>query len=482
MEKEVLTYSGDYSELLKGNKIFDKISYVSKHTKIPAYVVGGFVRDAILGVKSKDIDVTIVGNAKAFATYLRDYIIYEGDKTASITVYETYGTVQLKTAEYEEVEFVTARNESYSRDSRNPECHPGTLYEDLIRRDLTFNAMAISLCGDETNGMLIDLFGGLDDLKNRIARTPIDPSQTFSDDPLRMLRTIRFATKYHCIIEKHTYDGIRENRERIKIIVKERIHDELNKILSYSNSYEGMRLLYKCEMADIIFDMYAIPNHYVCALLKIIDEFNYSDYGINDSDVEAIKQDLKWISVIAPSMRSMTVITKSDFIKKCEHVGCYVSKDSPRQYAIHKLCLDFMVIAMWATDKKRSYTKVREFLINSGKYNYDSVYNSKLWVIAFLYAVMKESARYEVYETGDIEKERVTTGDLRYEIIRKIDEESHASEPIMVGRYIKNILNLKEGKIYGFITELVENEIKLGKIVNTKESIENYIRKMKVDE
>ena len=390
MEKDQLKYSGDYSKILEGNKIFDKIAYISKYTKIPAYVVGGFVRDGILGVKSKDIDVTIVGNAKEFATYLRDSIIYDGDKTASLTVYETYGTVQLKTKEYGEIEFVTARNESYSRNSRNPECHPGTLYEDLVRRDLTFNAMAISLCGDETNGMLIDLFGGLNDLKNKIARTPIDPNQTFSDDPLRMLRTIRFATKYHCTIDKTTFNGITDNVERIRIIVNERIHDELTKILSYSNSYDGIRLLYECGLANVIFNIsYGLDDYryqLLYSIMKKIDDFDYTNYGMNYDDISNIKQDLKWISIIAQKDDIKTeLVSKSDFIKRCDAIGHFVTRDAPRQYAIYQLSKDFLSISIGKFDNKNTFIKIRETLINSSKYKYNSTYNNKIWTIAFIY-------------------------------------------------------------------------------------------------
>lgn len=294
------------------DEIFTKIREVGKELGVKAYVVGGYVRDQFLGVSSKDIDVTIVGNSHIFADTLKDKLHAEGDTSATVSVFETYGTAQLKSVRYGEVEFVTARNESYSRDSRNPECHPGTLDEDLRRRDLTINAMAISL-NEDSYGELVDMFGGRMDLMNKIAKTPIDPSMTYSDDPLRMLRTIRFATKYNLTIDDTTYSGIRQNAHRIKIIVPDRIHEELGKIMSFGNTSYGIHMLFETGLVHHIFKTQSTLKteyfgEYASETMQLIDKY---DFNANSSKkftpgfASKIKCDLKWCVFIHSIVNSL---------------------------------------------------------------------------------------------------------------------------------------------------------------------------------
>lgn len=206
------------------NPVFRHISRIVDRMGLEAYAVGGYVRDYYLHRSSSDIDVVVVGSGIDVAEALAKEL-----GGAKMAVYRTYGTAMVRWRDTE-VEFVGARKESYIRTSRNPIVEPGTLEDDQRRRDFTINAMAWCLNGDRF-GELVDPFGGMDDLEDGIIRTPCEPDKTFSDDPLRMMRAVRFASQLGFDIDDVTYDGICRQAERIKIITKERIATELNKIL-----------------------------------------------------------------------------------------------------------------------------------------------------------------------------------------------------------------------------------------------------------
>lgn len=208
-------------------------------------VVGGYVRDLLLERHSKDIDFVAVGSgidlARAVARKMR----------GRVSVFATYGTAQVK-ARGQELEFVGARCESYTPDSRNPEVSAGSLDDDLRRRDFTVNALALSVNAADF-GTLIDPFGGVEDMRRRTLRTPLDPDITFSDDPLRMMRAIRFATQLDFAIDPDTFQAIRHNADRLKIITRERINDELGKIMRASRPSVGWRLLDDAGMLETVF-------------------------------------------------------------------------------------------------------------------------------------------------------------------------------------------------------------------------------------
>ena len=216
-----------------------------------AYVVGGYVRDLFLKRPSSDIDFVTVGSGIELARKVAEML----GRPGKVTVYENYGTAQLKFHGLE-FEFVGARRESYNRGSRNPIVEDGTLHDDQCRRDFTINAMAISL-NKETFGRLLDPFNGIIDLHRRIIRTPLDPDVTFSDDPLRMMRAVRFATQLDFTILPETFEAIRRNRERIGIITKERINEELMKIMASQKPSIGWRLLDRSGLLPLIFPQLA---------------------------------------------------------------------------------------------------------------------------------------------------------------------------------------------------------------------------------
>ncbi len=233
---------------------------------LECYVIGGWVRDLFLHRPSNDIDIVVVGSGIALA----EAVAKKLGKGAHLSVFKTYGTAQVKAKgrkvngewlEETELEFVGARRESYTKDSRNPVVEDGTLEEDQNRRDFTINAMAICLnngegrkvIGEREYGELLDPFGGMDDLEDCVIRTPLDPDITFSDDPLRMMRAIRFATQLGFFLDGETFDAIARNKERIGIITKERIAEELNKIILSRRPSEGFLLLDKTGLLPLIF-------------------------------------------------------------------------------------------------------------------------------------------------------------------------------------------------------------------------------------
>lgn len=217
--------------------IFKLISQTVDRMGLEAYVIGGYVRDYYLHRKSKDVDVVVAGSGVAVAEELGREL------GVKVTIFKTYGTAMLQWRGIE-VEFVGARRESYSPQSRNPHVEPGTLRDDQCRRDFTINALAWSL-NAATFGELVDPFGGMEDMEDCIIRTPLEPDKTFSDDPLRMMRGVRFASQLGFDIDEDTFDGMCRQADRIKIITKERISVELNKILASPAPSIGLRLMHQ---------------------------------------------------------------------------------------------------------------------------------------------------------------------------------------------------------------------------------------------
>ena len=247
-----------YTEALKNN-IFYLISSCAGELGLECYVIGGFVRDYIISESTpKDIDILVIGNGIDFAKYVSQKI----EKTPKVTVFKTYGTAMFKYNSME-IEFVGARKESYTLESRNPKVSIGSLKDDQNRRDFTINSMALSL-NKHNFGSLLDPFNGLSDIENKVIRTPLNPEITYNDDPLRMLRAIRFATKLNFKIDENSLKSIKSLSSRIKIITNERIVVELNKILLSDKPSIGFILLEKCGLLK-----YILPE---ITSLKGIDE------------------------------------------------------------------------------------------------------------------------------------------------------------------------------------------------------------------
>ena len=227
--------------------VFKKIANAAEELGMSAFIIGGFVRDKIIGRATKDADIVCLGDGILLANKVAERF----SPKPIVAFFKNFGTAQIKLDDFE-VEFVGARKESYRSESRNPEVQPGTIEDDQNRRDFTINALAVSL--NKTNyGELIDPFNGLADIETRIIRTPLEPIQTFSDDPLRMMRAIRFAAQLQFHIQEKTFEAIKDNKERISIVSQERITDELNKIMLSKKPSVGWHLLFTSGLLSIIF-------------------------------------------------------------------------------------------------------------------------------------------------------------------------------------------------------------------------------------
>lgn len=276
-------------------EILKKVAAAAKNISVECYAIGGFVRDKILGRDTKDIDVVCIGDGILLAEETAKQFVPK----PIVHIFKTYGTAQLKIklqndktnssnnqsslkslseapplegfGEAVEIEFVGARKESYTSNSRNPTVEKGTLEEDQLRRDFTINAMGISL-NEDSFGTLLDPFDGLGDIEKKLLRTPLEPTQTFIDDPLRMMRAIRFATQLQFTIEENTLQAIAKNAKRIKIITTERISEELNKILLSKKPSIGFDLLYKTGLLQIIF-----PQFVALAGAEFVDGYGHKD-------------------------------------------------------------------------------------------------------------------------------------------------------------------------------------------------------------
>ena len=251
---------------MKSKRIFETISIVGNEIGQNAFVIGGYVRDQLLNRETKDIDIVAIGSGIDFAKKTAKKL-----KSSTVKVFKSFGTAMIIVDDIE-VQFVGARKESYRSNSRNPKVETGTFEEDQKRRDFTINALAISL-NSKDYGQLIDPFNGLNDLKNKILKTPLDPNLTFSDDPLRMMRAIRFSSQLNFKIEKETLNAISKNADRIKIVAQERITEELNKIILSNRPSSGFKLLEETGLLKIIFPEFQ--------LLKGIENINGKSHKDN---------------------------------------------------------------------------------------------------------------------------------------------------------------------------------------------------------
>lgn len=268
------------------HKIFQVISDVAGEMDKPTFVIGGFVRDIFLNRPSKDIDIVTQGSGIELAKRVGKKL---GNK--KVTVFKSFGTAQLKAGDWE-IEFVGARKESYRSDSRKPIVEDGTIEDDQLRRDFTMNALAISL-HPNSFGELVDPFNGVEDIKDRTIRTPLDPDTTFIDDPLRMMRAVRFATQLAFDIEHKTYAALSKNKERLKIVSRERIIDELNKILLAKRPSNGFLLLEQTGLLEQFF-----PEISSLKGVEKVENHNHKDnfyHTLQVLDNVAEKSDNLWL-------------------------------------------------------------------------------------------------------------------------------------------------------------------------------------------
>lgn len=286
--------------------MLDRIARAAQEQGVEAYLIGGFVRDKLLGRPTKDADIVCIGDGIELAKTAARYF----EPVPMVNYFKNFGTAHIRVRDmneagadeppdsYFDIEFIGARKESYRFESRKPDIVPGTVEDDQNRRDFTINAMAISLNKNDY-GRLIDPFNGIKDLEHRIIKTPLLPEQTFSDDPLRMMRAIRFATQLNFEIDPPTFEAIREHAKRISIVSKERITDELNKIVAAAKPSTGFDLLFRSGLLQIIF-----PQMVELAGAEYVDGYGHKDnfyHTLQVLDNVAAKSDdlwLRWAAIL----------------------------------------------------------------------------------------------------------------------------------------------------------------------------------------
>lgn len=272
--------------------VFKVVSQICNEYELEAYVIGGFVRDLLLERPSKDIDIVVVGNGIELAEKAAKIL-----RVKQVSVFKNYGTAHFKYKDLD-IEFVGARKESYQENSRNPSVKSGTIKDDQLRRDFTINALAISL-QHKNFGELIDPFNGLKDLENGILKTPLDPIQTYIDDPLRMLRAIRFATQLEFKIEYNSLQAILDNCERLKIISQERITDELNKIILAKEPSRGFKLLESTKLLHQFFpEMIALKGIETINGKSHKDNFYHTLEVLDNISKNTIDLWLRWSAIM----------------------------------------------------------------------------------------------------------------------------------------------------------------------------------------
>jgi len=453
----------DFTEDLNLNPVFRTVSEAAARLGVETYVVGGFVRDLILKRPSKDVDFVCVGSGIELATASAK----QAGKEIHVNVFKNFGTAQFVFEGYE-YEFVGARKESYRADSRKPLVEDGTLEEDQNRRDFTINAMAISL-NRENYGTLLDPFNGLEDLRQKIIRTPLNPQTTFSDDPLRMMRAVRFASQLNFDIDPDTFEGIRSMAERIRIVSQERITDELNKIILSPQPSYGFKLLQQTGILEIIF-----PELVNLMGVETMDGKGHKDnfyHTLQVLDNTAVRSDdlwLRWAAILHDIAKPAT----KRFSKKVgwtfhghEELGGRWVKGIFRKY---KLPLDEKMRKVTTLVRlhlrpialaKEGVTDsaVRRLLVEAGEYIDD------LMILCRADITSKDQTRVKRY---------LRNFDRVEELLKEIEEKDklRSFQPVITGEMIMEVFGLGPSREVGLIKAEVREAILDCRIENTRES------------
>lgn len=436
-----------------------------------AYVVGGYVRDLIIGRPSKDIDFVTVGSGIDLA---REVARRLGRKS-HLSVFKNYGTAQVKHRDLE-LEFVGARKESYQRDSRNPIVEDGTLFDDISRRDFTINAMAINVTPGHF-GELIDLYGGMDDIKRRVIRTPLDPDVTFSDDPLRMMRAIRFATQLEFAISGPTFDSITRNAERIKIISTERITTELNKIMASRRPSIGWSMLLDSGLLQ-----YILPE---LARLHGVDTMNgrghkdnfYHTLGVLDNlAATSDKLYLRWAALLHDIAKPQTKRWEDGVGWTFHNHNVLGAKMVPRIFAKLKMPMgqEMKYVAKLVELHMRPIVLGEEEVTDSAVRRLMNYAEEDLPDLMLL-------ARADVTSRNDAKRARIAANfdlvDSKYEYIRALDAERNRKNPVD-GNEIMRLFGLPTGPEVGYFTKNLKQAIKDCEIEDTRPAALEYLLKL----
>ena len=466
-------------------EILQKISDAADTLQLPCYLIGGFVRDKIIGRPTKDMDIVCLGDGIALA----EAVSKKFSPKPEVNFFKTFGTAQIKLfinsneANMEgaantpvpsppgkgwdgafEIEFVGARKESYSHNSRKPEVEPGTLEDDQNRRDFTINALAISLNKNDF-GKLIDPFNGIKDIEAKLLQTPLEPEKTFSDDPLRMMRGIRFATQLNYTIAPKTFEAIKENAERIKIVSGERIADEINKILLTTKPSVGFDLLYKSGLLKIIF-----PQMVDLAGAEYIDGYGHKDnfyHTLQVVDNVCLQTDdlwIRWAAVLHDIAKPVT--------KKFEegHGWTFHGHEVAGGRMVPKI---FAKLKLPQNEKMKFVRKLVELHLRPISLTKDTITDSAIRRLLFDagedFEALMMLCRADITSKN---KQKVKHYLENFELVEKRCEEVEAKDqirnwqPPITGEMIMETFNLPPGRMVGDIKNAIREAILDGVIPN----------------
>ena len=450
--------------------IFKQIHACANELNLDAYAIGGYVRDMFLKRNSKDIDVVTIGKGIDLATSLHKKLGEE----AHLSTFKNFGTAQVKFKDLE-IEFVGARKESYNRDSRKPIVEDGTLEDDQNRRDFTINALAIGVSKNNF-GKLLDPFGGLKDLENKILRTPLDPNITYSDDPLRMMRAIRFATQLNFTIHPDSLNAITTNKERIGIVSKERISDELNKIILAPVPSIGFKLLFDTGLLHIIFpEMVKLQGVETIKGLSHKDNFYHTLEVLDNTAQKSENLWLRWAAILHDIAKPAT--------KRFEegHGFTFHGHEDKGARMVPKI---FTNLKLPLNEKMKYVQKLVELHLRPIVLAKTEVTDSA--VRRLLFEAGEEIEDLMILCESDITTKnpnKVKRYMLNFEIVRKklveIEEKDKIRkwQPPISGEDIMKLYNLAPGKEIGILKNSLKDAILDGQVENNYESAKEFLDK-----
>ncbi len=449
--------------------IINKVAHAAQALGLETYLIGGFVRDKILGRETKDADFVCVGDGIKLA----DAVAKNFTPVPQVDFFKNFGTAHIKTQDDFDLEFVGARKESYDFSSRKPSVKPGTVAEDQDRRDFTINALAISLNRDNF-GKLIDPFNGISDLENKIIRTPLDPLQTFSDDPLRMMRAIRFASQLGFIIEEKTWQGIKDCVQRIKIISQERITDELNKIVLSPKPSVGFDLLYKSGLLKLIFPaMVELAGAEYKDGHGHKDNFYHTLQVLDNLSTNTNDLWLRWSAILHDIAKPAT--------KKFEegHGWTFHGHEVVGGRMVQKI---FTKLKLPQNEKMRFVRKMVELHLRPISLTKENITDSA--IRRLLFDAGDDIEALMMLCDADItskNKQKVKRFQENFQLVRKrckeVEEKDHIRnwQPPVTGEMIMETFGLSPSKEVGIIKDAMKDAMLDGQIENTYEAAFNFM-------